>query len=151
MLLRFGAVRFVAIVAGHSTRVLGGDYLGKRLGLGLILLMAAHAKRGDGGKCGFEGRGVIGMFGERAMAGFARDVGVLALCANLGLGIVTYDASVLACIGDRVLADGCQRAGAIVAVLTEALGHDDAANHHKDTETCQQDKGRPDQVSGIAE
>ena len=131
--------------------MVGADYLGEGFGLRLVFLMAAHAQGGDLGECRLECGGIVGMFGERAVAGLAGDVGVLALGADLRLIIVAHDAGVLAGVGNGVLADGREGAGAVVSVLAEAFGHDGAADHHENAEAGQQDQGGPDQVSGIAE
>jgi len=141
----------MAIVAGHTAGMVGADYLRESLGLGLVLLMAADAQGCDFWKCGFEGSGVVGMFGQGSMAGLAGNVGVFALGADLGFLLVAHDAGGLAGVGDGVLADRCQGARTIVTVLAEAFGHDRAANHHEYPESGQQDQGRPDQMSRIAE
>ena len=146
-----GVVGLVALVAGRAAGVFGNDDLRKVLGLGRILLMAAAAEVGDFGQLGYVGGGIVGVLRQRTMAGFAGDVGVFSRGARLAFVIVAHDAGLLAGVGDRMLANEVEGAGPVVAVLAESFGNDRAADYQEDHHGGEQDKGRPNQVSGIAE
>jgi hypothetical protein len=142
-------VRLVAVIAGHAAGVPGADHLRKRLGLRRVLFVASDAEGGDGGQLrDIRGR-VFGMLGQRPVTGLAGHVGVFAAGADLAFIVVAQDAGLLPGVGHGMLADGCQRAGAVVAVLAESLGNHGAANHHKETQAGQQYDCRPNQMSRI--
>ena len=77
-------VRLVASVAKHALRVRDRIYLGKALGLGSVFFMAAPAEVGDIGQLGHIGNGVVSMFGQGAVAGFATNARVLTPVVRLG-------------------------------------------------------------------
>jgi hypothetical protein len=142
-------VGLVAGIAQHTGRVLRGYDLRKSRGLGRILFMAAAAEIGDVRQFGHVGR-ILGVFGERSVAGFASDVGVLAGGADLGLVVVAHHAGVLPGISDRTGTDQLQRAGAGVAVLAEALGDYRGADYQKSAERAEEDHCWTKQVHPIA-
>src|SRR5438552_16636137 len=91
------------------------------------------------------------MSGERPVTGFAGDMGMSAAGADLAFVFMAQNASALSGVGSRMLADGSERAGAVMAILAECLGHDGAANHHEYTQSGQQHDCRPDEVPRITE
>ena len=119
---------------------------GNVLGLAVSFSWQRTQRVATVGSLGTLRRRVVGVFGERPVAGLAGDVGVLAAGADLAFVFVAHDAGGLPGVGDGMLADGCQRAGAVVAVLAESLGYHRAANHHEDSQSGQQDDCRPDQM-----
>ena len=69
-------MRLVAGIAELTAGMLLGVDLRKTLGLGDVFGVAANAEMSDAGELGFYARGIVGVFGQRAVAGFAVDVSV---------------------------------------------------------------------------
>lgn len=141
---------FVAGVAQHAAGVFGGHHLREGLGFGHVFFVAAGAEGRDVGEFGFERAGVVGVFGLRAVAGFAGDLGVASGGTHGRLIVVAENASGLSGVGDGVFANGGQGAGAVVAVLSEVFGDDGAADDDEQSESDQEYDRRLNQVSGIA-
>ena len=76
-------MRLVAGLAGDAVGVFGGIHLGKVFGLGGTGCMAANAEQGGVGLAGSM-RWIVGVLGERAVAGLAVHVGVFAGAFCLG-------------------------------------------------------------------
>ena len=144
-------MRLVAIVAGRAAGMFGGDYLREVFGLGGVLLVAAAAEVGDSRQFGDVRGRIFGVLRQRPVAGFAGHVRVLAGGAGFAFVVVAHQAGVLPSIGEGVLADEVERAGAIVAVLPEGLGDNRTANYQEERHGSQQDQSGPHQMSGIAE
>ena len=121
--------------------------------LGLAVSFSWHRAQSVAtvGQLGDIRRRVVGMLGQRPVTGLAGHVGMLAAGADLAFVFVAQDAGALPGVGNGMLADGCQRAGAVVAVLAESLGYHGAANHHEETQSGQQHDCRPDQMPRITE
>lgn len=94
---------------------------------------------------------VVGVLRQWAMAGFAGYVGVFAGGSGFGFIIVTKNTGVLPREGYRMLADQVERTRPVVPILPKSLGDDGAADDEKDCQSGEQDQGRPQKMSGIAE
>jgi len=117
-------VRLMTGITGDVTHVFGRHHLRESFWFGGVLFMATAAESGDVGQLGLERPWVIGMLGQRSVAGLAGYVRVPAARPSLGLVIMATDTSVLAGEGNGALANHCERARAIVPVLAERLGDD---------------------------
>jgi len=91
--------------------------------------MAAAAQVGHIGELGFVGGRIVGVDGQRSVAGFAGNVGMLTGGPGGGLLVVAHDAGILPSEGDGVLADQFKRARPVVAILPEGLWDNRAANY----------------------
>jgi hypothetical protein len=65
--------------------------------------------------------------------------------------IVTENAGVLPSERDRMLPDQVERSGTVVSILSKSFGYDRAADDEEDPKAGENDQGRPDQMSGIAQ
>lgn len=146
-----GIVGLVAGVAGRAAGVFGGGHLRKALRFGGVLLMAAAAEVGYIGKFGNLRRRIAGMLRQGSVAGFASHVGVFAGRAGFGFVVVTNYTGVLPGEGYRALPDLCQGPRRVVPVPSKIFGDDGAANDEEESHTNDQDDGRHQQMSGIAE
>jgi len=144
-------MRLVTGVAKGAAGVLAGDHLGEPLGLGRILFMTAPAEAADLGQFGNNGAGIVGVLGERTVAAFAGDVGVFACGACFGLVVMAHHAGILAGDGDGPLADGGKGARTVMAVLSEVLGDDGAAQHEEEADSGEQNDGGADEMSRVME
>ena len=66
----------MACIAELTAGMLLGVDLRKTLGLGDVFEVAANTKMSNIGELGFYARGIVGVLGQRAVAGFAVDVSV---------------------------------------------------------------------------
>jgi hypothetical protein len=144
-------MRLVASAAKHALRMRDRIYLGKVLGLGCVFLMAAPAEVGDIGQLGHVGNGIVSVFGQGAMAGFATNTRVLTPVVGLGLFLVASDALASAGIGHWERTDHVERARAVVSVFPEVLGHHGGAENQENPHSRQQDQPGANQVPGIPE
>ena len=123
-------MRLVAGFAGNAAGVLVGVDLREVFGFGGAGSVALDAE--DGGvQLGRGDRRIVGVVGQRTVAGFAIDVGVLA--GLLGVEDVRV-AGLAALVAGEVDGLGCDLGygcAAIVAILSERLGDDEVANHEK--------------------
>ena len=128
-----------------------GIDLRKRSGLGGAGGVAAGAE--DGGvefRWGDVG-GIGSVFGERTVAGFAVDAGVLALALRfLNVGVAVA-AGLVAGEDDGTGGDLIDGGGAIVTVLTEAFGNDKAANDEKDEKSDDEESQKAKEMTSIFE
>ncbi len=141
----------VAVVASHAARMLDGCHLREAFRLGRVLLMAAAAQVSDVRQFRNMCRGIVRVLRLRTMARFAGYVGVLAAGSGLTFVLVAQNAGILP--GERygVLAYQVERARPVVAKLTESFGDDSASDEEENRQNGQNDEGRPNQMSGIAE
>jgi len=144
-------VRQVAGVARGAAGVFGGDDLREPLGLGGVLFVAAAAEIRDVGELGLHGAGIVGVRGQRAVAAFASDVGVLAGGAHFSLVVVAHDAGVLAGEGDGALTDGGEGSRAVVAILAELFGDYGSADGEEEADSGEQNDGGTEQMSRVME
>ena len=126
-------------------------YLGKALGLGSVFFMAAPAEVGDIGQLGHVGNGIVSVFGQGSVAGFATNTRVLTPVVGLGLFLVAGDALASAGIGHGEGADHVEGARPVVSVFPEVLGHHGGAENQENSHSRQQDQPRTNQVPGIPE
>jgi hypothetical protein len=140
----------VAIVAGHAAGVFGGHDLWEALRLRGVLFMASRAEGGNVRESGFESGRIVGVFGERAVTGFAGDVGVFAGGADGGFGIVARAADVLSGVLDGLGSGHGEVSGAVVAILSKSFGDDRGADHKKQDQTQNQDHRGADQMACIS-
>ena len=115
-------MRLVARGADQAAGMVGGHHLRKSRGLGGVLFMAARAQNLRVGKRRLYVDEVGRMPGQWAVAGLARDVGVFAGSAGLGLFVVALNTFRLTGEGHGMLADEIQGSGTIVAILAKVLG-----------------------------
>jgi hypothetical protein len=141
----------MAGVACHAARVLRGYDLRKPFRLSLIGLMADRAQDRCVGELWNNRGGIFGVLGERAMAGFAVNIGVLSLAFQIGLVGMAGFAGLVACEFYLARADVVHSAGTEVAVLAE-FGGDDHSPYYQEGDQCEhQQKQDPDQMFAIPE
>ncbi len=128
----------MARVAEHSAGVLGGRHLGEGLGFGGVFLVAAAAEIGDIRQNGLVGGRVVDMLRQRTVASLASDMSVLAGRAGLPFVLMAEQAHLLSRVRDRALADGVERAWAVMSIAAETFRYDRGADHQKETEPGQQ-------------
>lgn len=141
----------MAGIAGKSVGVVGGNDLRETLGLGRVRLMAAHAEHG---RIEFGGRhraGIVGVFGQRTVAGFAIYVRVLAISLLLEhVGMAGFAGFVAGEI-DRPGCDFRERVAAIVSVFAETLRHQKASEDQKQEYAGSEHSCQPEKMSRISE
>ena len=140
-------MRLVAGIAGRAAGVFGGDHLREISGFGRVPLVASPAKIPDIGEFRGDGTRVVGMFGQRTMAGFAGDVRMFAGGAELSLVVVAHHAGILACVGQRAGADQIEGGRPVMSEFAEVLRYDGSPNHQKDPHRGYQNQCRADEVS----
>jgi hypothetical protein len=141
-------MRLVAGFAGDAGGMLFGVDLRESLGLGRAGRVTANAE--DGGiEFGWGNGGIVGVLGERSMAGFAVDVCVLA--GLLGIQDVGMAGLAGLMSGEVDWAGGDLGDGgaAIVAILAETLGHDEMPDYEKHEEEEYEQKCEPEKMSCI--
>jgi len=143
-------MRLVAGIAGHAARVFDGRHLREALGFGGILFMTAPAEVGHLGQFGDDGAGVVGVFGQRPVAGFAGDVRMFAGGAGRSLLVMAHHAGFLSGVVHGVRADQVQRGWPVMPVLSEVFRNHSGPDDEKYTHAGNQDQGRADQVYPIA-
>ena len=132
----------MARVTEHAGIVIRGSDLREIARLGGVFQVAPDAKRGHIGERGLGGDGVaaIGVFGLRAVAGFAGNMRVFPGGARLRLIGVTKHALRLAGEGHGPRPKQIEGRGAVVPVLAESLGDHGLANQHEDPKRGHEDK-----------
>lgn len=140
-------MRLVAGVASRAAGVFGSDYLREIFGFGRVLLVASPAKIGDIGEFRRDRTRVVGMFGQRTVAGFAGDVRMFAGGAELRLVVVAHHAGILAGVARGAGADQVEGPRPVMAELAEVLWNDGSPNHQKGPHGGYQDQCRADEVS----
>ena len=141
----------MAGIAGKATGVVGRNYLRKILWLGRVGFMAAFAE--DGGiqllRC-YRCR-IIGMLGQRSVAGFTVDVCVLAisfLFENVGM------AGFARLVPSKIERAGCyfrKSITPIVPVLSEAFGDQKSSNDQEQEDPQHKDSRQAKKMSRIFE
>ncbi len=101
-------------------------HLVEALGLSSVLLVAAPAKVGHIGQLGNVGSGVVSVFGQRSMTGFAGDLSVHSATVHLGLLSVAEEALLVPRIAEGAGADHSQRARPVMSVFPKVFGHYDS-------------------------
>jgi len=143
-------MRLMAGFAGEAAGVLIGVHLREALGFGGAGGVTADAE--DGGvELRWGDGGIVGVFRQRAVAGFAVDVGVLARGLDGEDVGVTGFTGLVAGEVDRTggyLADG---GAAVVAVLSEGFGHDEVANDEKHRESDDEQSGKSEEMACVFE
>jgi len=129
-----GIVRLVAGVAEYTAGMLDRDYLREASGLGSVLFVTAAAEVGHVGEHRFVRRGVIGMVGLRAVAGFAGDMGMFAGRARFALVFMTHEAHVLAGENEGFRPDQVQSLRPVMAIFSESFRHHGGADGQKQAE-----------------
>jgi len=144
-------VRLVTSVAKHALRVRDRIDLGKTLRLGRVIFMAAAAEIGYVGQLGDIGGGVVRVFGQGAVAGFASNTRMLTPVMHLGFFIVAEGALASAGIGNWERGNGVERTRRVMSVFPKVLGHHGGAENQENTHCRQQDQPGTNQVSRISE
>jgi len=125
-------MRLVAGVADNVARVLFGDDLRELSRLGRVRFVTLSAERCHIWEFGNQGGRIFGVFGQRTVTGFAADARVLSGFFDIDYigvaGLASFPSGVYRSSG----CDFGQGSPAIVAVLTEALGDDQASNKDED-------------------
>ena len=128
-------MRRVAAIAGQALGMFGRDDRGKPFWLGGVGFMAASAENRGIGHNGFYGRGVLGMFGLRTVAGLAIDVRVFAGRLNSkDIGMAGF-AGFVTGVDDGESGNFGHGVGAVVAVLTEAFRDEPCAEAEKENDS----------------
>ena len=96
-------------------------------------------------------RGVLGVLRERAVAALATHMAVVAALEQLPDVGVALDAGAAAGVDERPCPIVLERAGTVVAVHAEALGHQQGLQGQEDENPRAEQGGHPDQVSLVAE
>jgi len=141
----------MASITEHTLRMRNCFYLGKIPGLGGILFVAAPAQIRDIGQLRHVRNRVFRMLGQRAMAGFATNSGMLSTVMHFGLLVMTHGALTVAGISNGARRYHIERSGAVVSVLPKALGHHGSADYQEKNHSGQQDQRGSNEVSGITE
>ena len=121
-------------VAQHAAGVPGSGDLGEGFGFRRVLFVAAGAEGGDVRERGLIGLTVhlgVGVFRLGSVAGLAGHVSVSSCGTHFGLVVVAHHAGVLPGVRDGVLANGGERARAVVSVLAEAFWNHGGPNHQE--------------------
>lgn len=96
-------------------------------------------------------RGVVGMFRQRTVAGFAIDVRVLADLLHFQNVCVTGLAGIVAGVVDRARGDLSDGGPAVVTIFSEALRDNEVPDHKKHHEGDYEQKSEPEKMSCIFE
>ena len=141
----------VTCVAKHPLGMRDRIYLGKAFRFGSVLFVAAPAEVGDLGQLGHIGDGIVRMFGQGSVAGFATHSRVLSLAMHLGFIFVAGGTLASAGVGNGQRANHVERARPVVSIFPKVLGHHGSA--HKQENACprQQDQPGTNQMSRIPE
>ena len=124
-------------------------YLRKALGLGNIFGVTTNAKMGDVRLLRGQACGVIGVLGERPVAGFTVDVGVNAFGFGVGdIGMAAF-AGLVAGVSKgtrRDLADGVTT---VVTIAPETFRNEGAAKDQEEDQTQDENTGHTEQVGDV--
>lgn len=141
-------MRLVTGIAGNAAGVLSRVHLREVFGASGAGPMAAFAESRHLGLAGIDGR-IVGMLGERTVAGFAVDVGVHPRgfgLRDIGMagfaGLMTGEVEGFG----RDFCDGC---AAVVPVLSEAVRDDRGANDYEGQRAGEIDSGQTEEMSRI--
>ena len=93
--------------------------------------------------------GSFRVLGQRTVAGLAAHVLVLARLLGLGNVRVAGLAGFVAGVVQRTGGDLRNRCSAVVAILSEALRHNEVADHKKDHKGDNEEKGKAEEMSCI--
>ena len=125
---------------------------GKPAGLAASFSWQRRQRLATSGSMGLSGAGVVGVFGQGSVAGFAGDMGVA--CRRRGPWPDLRGRG-RRCPGRRrrsgVGADGVEGAGPVVAVFAEVLRHNGGADDHEEAERGEEDERRADEMGRIPE
>lgn len=143
-------MRLMASVAKHALGMRGGLHLGKIPGFGGVFLMTAPAQVGNVGQLGHIVHGIVCMFGQWTVAGFASYPRVLAAIVDLRLLLVTNGTLTAAGVSNRSGGNRVERVAAVVPVLAKAFGDHDGANNQEEHQSSQQDECGANQMCGIS-
>ena len=143
----------MALGTERAAGMLGRDYLGKSLGFGGVLFVAAPAEIGDVGQCWLVGRRVVrvGVGGLRAVARFAGNMSVAAGGARFGFVVVAHHAGILAGEGNGVLADDAERRRVIMPVLAESLRDQSSADQQEGPKPYDENHGGADKMTRVTQ
>ncbi len=144
-------MRLVTSVANHALGVRHRIHLGKSLGLGGVLFMAAPAEVGHVRQLGNIGNGIVRVFGQGAVAGLAAHARVLPRVMHLGFIGVAEGALACPRIGNRQGGDHVKRTRPVVSILPKVFGHHGGADNEEDDDSRQQDQRGSNQVCRISE
>ena len=142
-------MRLMTALADDPARVLGAGHLRKGFRLGDVLFMAARAEHRGIGQLRYHRTRVLGVLGQRAMAGFAVDAHMLARFLYGQHVAVTVFTGLVTGKDDWFGSKLGQRGAAIVAILSKALGNKvcpDQQKHHDHDRTRYR---QLDEMSGV--
>ena len=137
-------------LAGDAVGMFGGIHLRKVFGPGGTGCMAAHAEHGGIGLARIDGW-IVGVFCERAVAGLAVHVGVFAGAFCLGNIAVAGFAGLMAGEMDGMSGDFGDGRAAVVSILAEAAGNDEAADEKKSESADSEQTSKAEEMPGISE
>ena len=141
----------MAGIAGQSGGVVGGSDLRETFRLGRVRFVALYTehRRVELGRL-HRGR-IVGMLGERAVAGLTIDVRVLAvlfLVEDVGMAGLT---SLMAREVDGAGSDLGHRGPAVVPVLSKTFWNQESADDQEQEDARDKYRGQSEKVSGIFE
>lgn len=140
----------MARIAGQSLGMLRGGDLGKPFRFRGVGLMAACAQHGGVRQCRFQ-RGILRVLRERAVAGFAVHVGMLAGLLRFEDVRMTGFTGFMTGVQNGKGRDFTNRSCAIVTVLPEALWHKPGAKAQEQDRPQQEDPGDSQQMFRVSE
>ena len=114
----------MAGVASDSAGMVGGHNLREPLGFRAVCFVTAGADDGGVEFWRLDRRGIVGVAGERPMAGFASDDNMLSLILLFGHFRVTAFTDGMASVSDRTSRYFSNGGASIVTILTEGSGND---------------------------
>lgn len=144
-------MRVMTGVAELAAGMFLGINLWEALRLGDIFGMAANAKVCDVGLFRPEIRGIVGVFGERPVAGLTVDLNVSTVSFAVGHVGVTALAGLVTGVGDRARGDFRQGVAPIVTVLAKTFGEESAAQDDKENQANEENRGHAKQMRDVFE
>jgi len=136
-------------IASQTAGVIGGDDLGKSLGLGAVGLVAAGADDGGVELRRFYRPGIVGMFGLRSVAGLAgyhHMPSLLLEICDIGMAALAHIVASEGYGPGRDLSNG---RAAIVSILSKAAWDDDGPEGNKSDQSDGHDSHQPNEVFDI--
>jgi len=124
-------------------------YLRKALGFGPVFGVTAYAKLSDVWLLWGEAGGVIGVFCERAVTGFAVHMGVPAFGFGIGHVRVTSFAGFMASVRDGTRGNFGDGVATVMAVAPETFGDESTAEDQEQDQAEEENGGHAKQVGDV--
>lgn len=136
-------------VAELSARVRLRVDLGEALRLGNIFGVTADAEMSDIGFLRSQSGRIVGMFGQRAVAGFAVYARMDAFCFGFGYVGVARFAGLMTRVGDWARTNFGERVATIVAIDPEAFWEKDATESEEEDEAESKHGGHAEEMRNV--